>query len=432
MEQTTVNWSDCLEYAKVSDIGMRRANNQDACVVMLASDLTHWQRRGHCFTVADGMGAHAAGELASKLAVDNVPHAYHKLLDLPPAAALREAVVEANQLIHKRGCETPGFQGMGTTCSTLVLLPAGAMVAHVGDSRIYRLRGDKLEQLTFDHSLVWEMAAATKRPGLALPNSVPKNVITRSLGPQPTVRVDLEGPFPVEVGDTYLLCSDGLTGPVTDEEIGAILSCLSIHDAAQTLVDLANLRGGPDNITVIGVHVTGPPVACGETSEAVMGPEEAATGRNVSPVFPAAIVLCLLGALVLGAAGEPWGAAISFLIAVIAGAAAIVQRLGGRAAGDSVPKGMLGRGPYRVYASQPTKELADSLAKMAQELREAAERKTWKLDWQPIDAHLEQAEAASGQQDYTRAVAQYSHGLRNILSQCRNDLRPPDDSSVLG
>ncbi len=140
----------------------------------------------------------------------------------------------------------------------LVLLPQGALVAHVGDSRVYRLRGTRLEQLTFDHSLVWEMSAAGQLPKDALPGFVPKNIITRSLGPHASVQVDLEGPFPLEAEDTFLLCSDGLTGQVCDEEIGVLLQCLPPADAAQVLIDLANLRGGPDNVTVIIARVKGP------------------------------------------------------------------------------------------------------------------------------------------------------------------------------
>src|SRR6185503_15786006 len=131
-------------------------------------------------------------------------------------------------------------------CSCLVLLPQGALVAHIGDSRVYRLRGQTLEQLTFDHSLVWEMAAAGQMTEHDVPSYIPKNVITRSLGPHATVHVDLEGPYSAVPGDKFLLCSDGLSGPITDEEMGAILQCLEPADAAATFVDLANLRGGPD------------------------------------------------------------------------------------------------------------------------------------------------------------------------------------------
>src|SRR5690606_13942088 len=147
---------------------------------------------------------------------------------------------------------------MGTTCSSLAILPEGALVAHVGDSRVYRLRQQVLEQITFDHSLVWEMAASGQVRGEEVAGFVPKNVITRSLGPNAQVKVDLEGPLPIEPGDTFLLCSDGLTGPVQDEEIAVVLAALPVEEAVQTLINLANLRGGPDNITVVAVRVKGP------------------------------------------------------------------------------------------------------------------------------------------------------------------------------
>src|SRR6185369_2097132 len=108
--------------------------------------------RGHVFVVADGMGAHAAGELASKMAADGIPHNYHKIHDQPAVWAIAKAVEEINDQINQRGQANIDFQGMGTTSSVLVLLPQGALVAHVGDSRVYRLRGEQLEQLTFDHS----------------------------------------------------------------------------------------------------------------------------------------------------------------------------------------------------------------------------------------------------------------------------------------
>ena len=153
-----------------------------------------------CSCVCDGMGAHAAGELASQMAVDGIPHTYLKLADQPAPDALRKSIVEANHQIHHRGQANIDFQGMGTTASVLALLPQGALVAHVGDSRVYRLRGQRLDQLTFDHSLVWEMSAAGQVPKDALPGFVPKNIITRSLGPHAEVQVDLEGPFPLGSG----------------------------------------------------------------------------------------------------------------------------------------------------------------------------------------------------------------------------------------
>ena len=253
------NGRNALEYAALSDIGLRRGNNQDSLAIALAGDEHDWQYRGHLFMVADGMGAHAAGELASKMACESVPHTYRKLADRSPSEALHQAIAAANASIHERGQANAEFQGMGTTASAFVLLPTAAIVGHVGDSRVYHLRRGKLEQLTFDHSLVWEMLAAGNMPRGEAASIIPKNIITRSLGPHPEVRIDLEGPFPLEPGDTFLLCSDGLSGQVKDDEIGAILSALSPQETVRVLVDMANLRGGPDNITVIVARVLSVP-----------------------------------------------------------------------------------------------------------------------------------------------------------------------------
>ena len=140
MADQSANWKNFYECASLSDVGLRRSNNQDSLVVVPASSELEWYRRGHVFMVADGMGAHAAGELASKLACNGVPHTYFKIADLPAPETLRQAIVETNAHVNGRGKANPEFQGMGTTCSVLVLLPQGAMTGQVGDSRIYRVR----------------------------------------------------------------------------------------------------------------------------------------------------------------------------------------------------------------------------------------------------------------------------------------------------
>ena len=162
MTQDAQHWKNHLRYAAVSDIGMRRTTNQDSYSVEMAGDLDSWQRRGHLFLVADGMGAHAAGELASKLAADSVPHLYFKHQDLSGPESLKRAVIETNAEINRKGQANQDFHNMGTTCSVLTLLPQGAVCAHVGDSRVYRLRNGLLEQLTFDHSLVGVRAALAR------------------------------------------------------------------------------------------------------------------------------------------------------------------------------------------------------------------------------------------------------------------------------
>ena len=163
------------------------------------------------------MGAHAVGELASKMACDLIPHTYMKARAGTPSEAIAKSFREVScadpqprigQSRLSRAWERPA--------RLLLLLPAGALVAHVGDSRVYRIRHDRIDQLSFDHSLVWELVRRNHLTSEQANLSVPKNVITRSLGPEVEIEVDVEGPLAVELGDVYLLCSDGLSGPVDD------------------------------------------------------------------------------------------------------------------------------------------------------------------------------------------------------------------------
>jgi protein phosphatase len=416
-----------LKHASASDLGMRRSNNQDSLAVIVTDDVATWATRGHLLMVADGMGAHAAGELASKLAVDNIPHNYFKLRDLYPPAALRQAIRDANSAIHAKGQSSIGFQGMGTTCSCLVLLPQGALVAHIGDSRVYRLRGELLEQLTFDHSLVWEMAAAGQMTEADVPAYIPKNVITRSLGPHPTVHVDLEGPFGAQSGDIFLLCSDGLSGPVTDEEMGAILRCLSPQDAAETLVDLANLRGGPDNISVVIAQIDGavPRTAAVEGT----GEAQAANGWSTALLWLAAgACLAMLGWCLWN---QYWlaaiGSAVGFVAAAIAGLA-----FRSNAPFTCPPIGPIGgpygNGPYRKAQCPPNGKVVATLADITAKLRDLPNQSSddHKIDWPSLDAARAEAQAAADGGDYVAAVQKYSAAIRRIMKQLRGN-RPTID-----
>ena len=244
-----------VQYASRTDVGMRRAANQDSMAVRLCADYEEWSRCGHLFMVADGMGGHAVGDLASRIAVETLPHAYFKREATSIENRLRQAIMAANKAINDRGRENREFEGMGTTCSVLSLSDRGALAGHVGDSRVYRVHKGHIEQLTFDHSLQWEMI----RLGRATAENVelfhPRNVITRCLGPDPAVQIDIEGPFSVAAGDFFLLCSDGLTNHVTDSEIGQIVASLPPAESSRLLINLANCRGGSDNCTVVIVGV---------------------------------------------------------------------------------------------------------------------------------------------------------------------------------
>jgi protein phosphatase len=250
-----VNWDDTIIDAAVTDTGMRRSNNQDHFALVRSPHAEAWRQRGHVFLVADGMGAHAVGELASKMACDLIPHNYLKTRNGTPAEAIVKTFGDVSALIHSRASANRDFQGMGTTSTALLLLPEGALVAHVGDSRAYRIRRERIDQLSFDHSLVWELVRRNHLTSEQAQQSVPKNVITRSLGPEVEIEVDIEGPLAIEVGDVNLLCSDGLSGPVDDPEIGAFAAHFHPRDACRYLVHLANLRGGLDNITVVVVRL---------------------------------------------------------------------------------------------------------------------------------------------------------------------------------
>jgi PPM family protein phosphatase len=250
-----VNWDDVIIDAAATDTGMRRTNNQDSYTIVRAPHAEAWRQRGHVFLVADGMGAHAVGELASKMACDLIPHNYMKTRAGTTSEAIVKTFRDVSALIHSRASANRDFQGMGTTCSALLLLPEGALIAHVGDSRVYRVRGQRIDQLSFDHSLVWELVRRNHLTSEQARVSVPKNVITRSLGPEVEIEVDIEGPLAVELGDVFLLCSDGLSGPVEDNELGVFAANFHPRDACRYLVNLANLRGGLDNITVLIVRI---------------------------------------------------------------------------------------------------------------------------------------------------------------------------------
>ncbi len=408
---------------------MRRATNQDSHALLLADSPADFAQRGHFLMVADGMGAHAAGELASKLAADGVPYLYLKYREFSAPEALQRAIRETNTEINRRGQASADFHNMGTTSSVLVLLPQGALAAHVGDSRIYRLRGNTISQLTFDHSLQWELQASGQLPqGTDIGAVVPKNVITRSLGPNASVQIDLEGPHPIAPGDVYLLCSDGLTGRVEDAEIGAILACLPAQEAAQSLVDLANLRGGPDNITVIVARVTGQEVVTGATQAQPLriGAQDKPAAHPATWIV---VAVSLLVAIVLAFLGIgnyiPAGAAAG--IGVIAGIVGLVQRFGGLG-GTVLGQGrMLGRGPYTSVACPPSHELAQKLAATLDELREAAREGNWAIEWKPLDDSCRQAQAADQAGHYPDAVRHYCRAISFMMNQLRSqNVRKPD------
>lgn len=408
-----------------------------------AKSRERFESRGHLFIVADGMGAHAAGELASSMAAELIAMNYFRAAIPNAKDSLHVAVNEANAEIYQRGQQNPEFHNMGTTASTLALLPIGAVIAHVGDSRVYRLRRGILEQMTFDHSLVWEVQASGQvHPDSALGQALPKNVITRSLGPNAEVQIDIEGPFEVELGDKFLLCSDGLSGQVDDVEIATLLDCLPEDLTVEVLVDLANLRGGPDNTTIVVATVTEgplldekrtPPKAAKEDSMAFWGISislvVAAVCAIASVAFflmkfnDGAMVLTLLGALVSGVVAATF----------YTNTKQQTRRRRNSNGTDSsgIPRAYGGKGPYRRYVSKPDQTLFDRLGKTVDELREAAKLKNWMMDWHQIDSLQQEGAVAMQGGDGKSAIHLQAKAIVETMNQLREQHnRSAEDTAI--
>ncbi len=393
---------DQIEYASLTDVGIRRSHNQDSYAVKLAADDEQWRERGHLFLVADGMGAHAVGEKASEQAAHVIPHSYIKHAAEGPISALRTAITEANESIHACGQANREFEGMGTTGSTLVLRPEGAWVGHVGDSRVYRVRNGWIEQLSYDHSLVWEFARI-KGIDPEKVKDIPKNVIHRCLGPESSVQVDIEGPHLLCSGDVFLLCSDGLSGEVADQEIGAVVSTLPPEEACRFLVDLANYRGGPDNVTVIIVRVLGGPVSDGSIQIPVTMQSKNSTKRPRLPL-PWWVASLAVGILLATGAGILQGAGHGDigLAAFLGASAAIVAGLIGllihsRREKESEAESDDEEAPVRprIHRRSPCKVdamLLEKIQKALKALRHTAEELKWLLDWPVVDGHVAKAD----------------------------------------
>ena len=252
--------SSKLEIVNISDVGLRRPHNEDSTMTDINCGLA---------ILADGMGGYKAGEVASALAVTEIYHHINEQLkklktnQVDPGSGLHQqslliknTIVEANSRIFNTAKVEEECQGMGTTIIVTLFFDNKMAVAHVGDSRVYLLRNNNLTQVTRDHSLIQEMIDR----GLYTPEEAhektPKNLVTRAMGIDPKVEVDVKEEN-VNPGDIYLLCSDGLNDMVADEEIHLTLSKYSANlvQAAEKLVESAKKNGGKDNISVILVRV---------------------------------------------------------------------------------------------------------------------------------------------------------------------------------
>lgn len=252
-----------LTSAGRTHVGMKRTHNEDSLRLL---------REENLFIVADGMGGHASGEVASQMSVETLAEFFRATAEddeitwpykMEKGRKYEEnrvinGIKLSNRRIFESACRDARLKGMGTTIVVLFFVNGVAYIAHVGDSRVYRHRDGKLVQLTEDHSLLNDyikMKNLTQEEIEAFPH---KNVIVRALGMKETVQVDVQQDIP-KPGDIYLLCSDGLSGMISDDEIAAILQAEGddLDQKCQALIDGANERGGTDNITVILVRYEG-------------------------------------------------------------------------------------------------------------------------------------------------------------------------------
>jgi protein phosphatase len=418
-----MRWEQQIQFASISDVGFRRRNNEDAATIRICPDRETWEQHGHLFLVADGMGGHAVGELASKVAIDTVPHSFFKASDPDVARALKAAIEDANAAIYERSTHNTDFHRMGTTCVALALAPVGAVIGHVGDSRVYRIRGDVIEQLTYDHSLQWELARRPNANLSEIAGREPRHVITRSLGPEPSVQVDIEGPHETEPRDTYLICSDGLSGHLTDAEIGMIASTLLPSDACQLLVNLSNLRGGNDNITVVIARLGDIP---GAVSSAVVSDDGEQETRpkwwwwlgmwSIAIIFVIGVYLALFSRYLAGVAF----AALAAFAAV--GMFALWLELRSKEREPSPEEAVPGASGNTAYGRASSRFLPEStreLSYLVRDLEQTARQEGWKIDWARYETARSEATSLMEAGQHRQAFAQFATTFEVLMSGLR-------------
>ena len=249
-----------LRVVGLTDTGKVREHNEDTIAGDADSGL---------LVLADGMGGYKAGEVASGLAVKTIvsmvrEHMQRENLRAGDAETglsrtsiiLRDAIHRANKIIYQTAHTQSQFEGMGTTVVAALFFDNKVTIAHVGDSRLYRVQGEKFERITMDHSLLQELVDRGLYSAEEAQRAANKNYVTRALGVEPNVEVEIQE-IPVHKGELYMLCSDGLSDMVEDEDIHLTISTFSanLDNVARQLIQLANDNGGRDNISVLMAHV---------------------------------------------------------------------------------------------------------------------------------------------------------------------------------
>jgi prepilin-type processing-associated H-X9-DG protein len=239
-----------IELANLTDVGCHRDENQDYYCYAEPENDVDFQKKGRLLVVADGMGGHQGGKLASTIAVEAVRNGYLNQSDGDPSQALQTAFLDGHVAIQEYARRHPELEGMGTTCTAVTILNSELYYGHVGDSRLYFIRGDQISRITQDHSQVERLV----QDGLITPEEAAvhpqRNVLTAAMGVEPAAADFSERPIPLEPGDILLISTDGLHGLVSDQELLTTASTQAPAEACKELVRLAKERGGFDNITL--------------------------------------------------------------------------------------------------------------------------------------------------------------------------------------
>jgi len=240
-----------VDACALTDVGCVRTENQDRVLLVNPARGQVNENWGVLAVVADGMGGHQSGSTASQLATDTIGSYYREHAAADPSALLAAALEHANAVLFEAALAEPQLRGMGTTVTGLLLRADRAYVAHVGDSRAYRVRAGEIRQISDDHSVVAELLRQGMITAQEAESHPDKNLITRAVGTKSQVQVDfIEEPEPVAVGDVFVLCSDGLHGLVDAQEIAAIAKGEDPYQECRQLIELARERSGHDNISV--------------------------------------------------------------------------------------------------------------------------------------------------------------------------------------
>jgi protein phosphatase len=287
-----------------TDVGLVRSANEDSFLLFFPHDQRLLEEKGILAIVADGVGGSIGGKAASSIAVSVMRERYYSSEQADPLSALKESMIAANREIFTKGSQDPSCRGMATTCTAFILLVNEGFISHAGDSRAYLLRDGILHQITEDHTLVNKLLADGLITAEAAARHPQKNIIVRALGSNLELVPDTFHVL-LEENDIILLCSDGLHGLVSDDDIKDRLSRLPLQEAGQSLIGLAKDNGGTDNVTVIILQLPCMKGIVGDDTKPFLAPVDSEKKKHK---IRFAIIGAIMAALLFGGLFYLWTA----------------------------------------------------------------------------------------------------------------------------